>query len=74
MLIKVKAKEGNDLLVNTAQIKWIAQQPGNQGSFILFDDQVYIRTSTSFEDIERTLADIGGLVLYTDLDEYKKGG
>ncbi len=78
MFIKVKTKEGNDLLVNTAQIMWIAPQPGDDGCYILLDHQEDICTSTSFDEIERSLVDIGGLILYTNLDElldrYKKGG
>jgi hypothetical protein len=78
MFIKVKTKEGNELLVNTAQIQCIEPQPGGKGCCIIFGLEEYVRTSTSFEDIEKALSGIGGLVLYPDMDELleraKKGG
>ena len=78
MFIKVKTKEGNDLLLNTAQIKLIESQPGGKGCGIVISDNDYVRTTTSFEDIEKALSGIGGLVLYPDMDELleraKKGG
>ena len=77
MFIKVKT-ENDDILVNTAHILVIEPQPNNDGCCMLCRDHGTVRTTTSFEDIEKALSCIGGLVLYPDMDELleraKKGG
>lgn len=72
MFIKVTSREGKELLVNADLIRLIEPQLNGHGCCLIFKDDAFMRTSTSFSDIENALSKVGGLVLYTNVDEYSE--
>jgi hypothetical protein len=55
MFIKVKGENNEDLLVNVSQVKFIAPTVKNNGCFIDFGAEIYIRSNTSITEIENML-------------------
>ena len=62
MFIKVKGEVNEEILINLSQVKFIAPRKVKDkvvGSFIDYGAEMYIKSNTTIEEIEKMISDKG---------------